>query len=210
MKHKLRSGLLATVSGLLLVSGPVGNTAVVAKTMPIGSSSMEPNFQKSDHITVDVQAFATSDPARWDVVTYVSPANGKFWTHRVIGLPGDTVDYSADKKLSINGIQVKLEPKKPAAATGSNSSVSLFLESLEGTPHLIQLTPNTPALLAPVPDFPHKELCSYQAASFSCKVPPGNYFVMGDNRDNSADSRYLGFVPAEKIGGRVIVPSPAR
>jgi len=59
--------------------------------------------------------------------------------------------------------------------------------------------------LGSVDAFPHHENCTYTYDGFTCIVPEGNYFMMGDNRDNSADSRYWGFVPDQNIVGKAVV-----
>jgi signal peptidase I len=80
---------------------------------------------------------------------------------------------------------------------------SRYREQLNSHPHSILIDPDTPVLqLAAVKQFPYKDKCAYDERGFKCTVPPGNYFVMGDNRDRSADSRYWGFIPEENIVGR--------
>jgi len=80
-----------------------------------------------------------------------------------------------------------------------------YLEKLANAPHRIlnmdgARTINLPA----VEEFPHHENCTYSYDKFTCIVPEGNYFMMGDNRDNSADSRYWGFVPDKNIVGKAV------
>jgi signal peptidase I len=81
-----------------------------------------------------------------------------------------------------------------------------FREDLDGHQHAILINPElAPVQLDTVRQFPHREACEYSEQGFVCTVPPGHYFMMGDNRDRSSDSRYWGFVPDANLIGRAFI-----
>jgi signal peptidase I len=186
----------------------------------IPSGSMMPTLLVGDFILVNKYTYGIrlpvinkkivqlNNPERGDVMVFRYPGDpGLDYIKRVIGVPGDVVEYR-DKKLTINGRPV------PARNTGTYSYVGgglnyitamVYDESLNGIGHTMMTEPGKPAVYPPqVVDFPFRENCSYNAEGegFVCRVPEGQYFMMGDNRDASNDSRYWGFVPDENIVGK--------
>jgi len=128
------------------------------------------------------------DPKRGDIVVFYSPVNGQRWIKRVIGVPGDVVSMSQER-LSINGAPVDYAPLRlPTGLSGdfSNQKAAFAEEQLGGRPHPIMVLPQRGALrtFGPV------------------QVPAGKYFLMGDSRDNSEDSRFIGSVDRSRILGR--------
>lgn len=162
----------------------------------VPTGSMKPTIIEGDRIFVNKLAYDLkvplttwhiakwANPRRGDIVVFYSPKDGTRLVKRVIGLPGEKISMS-DNVLYING--------KPLDYTLLNRSATLIStgplkieENLEGTHHQIQLIPSYPAM-----------------RSFSpITIPKGRYFMMGDNRDNSEDSRYFGFVKRDSIVGR--------
>ncbi|MCA1979786.1 MAG: signal peptidase I [Thiobacillus sp.] len=186
----------------------------------IPSGSMMPTLLVGDFILVNKYTYGIrlpvinkkiveiNDPQRGDVMVFRYPADPSLdYIKRVVGVPGDTVEYR-DKKLTVNGQPV------PASQNGTYSYVGnglsyitamVYDEKLGDHRHTMMVEPGKPSVYPPqVMDFPGRENCSYNAEGegFTCKVPAGHYFMMGDNRDESNDSRYWGFVPDENIVGR--------
>ena len=123
---------------------------------------------------------------------------------RVIGLPGDQVIY-LDKRLTVNGVSL---PQTRDGTYGYLEGLTYVMterltERAGDREYTIAMNPAAqPVYPLNVRSFPGKDNCVYNDRGFSCKVPPGNYLMMGDNRDNSDDSRYWGFVPDDHIRGK--------
>jgi signal peptidase I len=170
-------------------------------TVPTGS--MNPTILEGDRLLVDKHAFglrlpftllhltAGEDPARGDIVVFDSPSDGTSLVKRVVGVPGDTVEL-AGEVLSVNGRAASYVEGDASALHGLPAQTSaqnpvLLREAGFGPAHHILLLPSrfglTPTLGPMI-------------------VPPDRYVMLGDNRDNSADSRYFGFVPRRNIVGR--------
>jgi signal peptidase I len=120
---------------------------------------------------------------------------------RVIGVPGDKITYE-NKRLTVNGVEVKYTALDDYLDDESLVYNKQYQEALTGVTHRILNTDGKTLNPAEVGDFPHRDACTYSYDGFTCVVPAGNYFMMGDNRDNSADSRYWGFVPDKNIVGK--------
>ena len=185
----------------------------------IPSGSMKPTLLVGDFILVNKYTYGIRIPVinkkvidvgevkRGDVVVFRYPLDPSVdYIKRVVGLPGDKVTYRG-KLLQINGVQV------PVQASGYYTDAELnyvrlplFSEKLGMQAHAMMVIPPEPVLnLSQVRQFPHRDNCEYNDDGFTCLVPPGHYFMMGDNRDQSADSRYWGFVPDDHIKGRAFL-----
>jgi signal peptidase I len=185
----------------------------------IPSGSMKPTLLVGDFILVNKYTYGIRIPVlnrkvmeigdvkRGDVVVFRYPLDPSVdYIKRVVGLPGDTVTYRG-KLLSINGQQVPVQSSGTYTDTELNFlRLPVFMEKLGEKPHAMMILPPEPVLnLSQVRQFPHRDSCEYNDDGFTCKVPPGHYFMMGDNRDQSADSRYWGFVPDDHIKGRAFL-----
>lgn len=165
----------------------------------IPSGSLEPTLDVGDFLVInkfiygirlpviEKKILSLTNPKTGDIVVFRWPPNPKFdFIKRVIGLPGDKITYH-NKILSINGIEVPQKFIKYTIDESSGSPVSLYEENLNGVVHMIYRRSDT------------------KAVDFSVTVPKNQYFVMGDNRDDSADSRYWGFVGDEYLRGKAML-----
>jgi signal peptidase I len=182
----------------------------------IPSGSMIPTLEIGDLILVNKfdygirlpvinrKVIEVGSPQRGDVMVFRFPLQPQQdYIKRVIGLPGDRIEY-ADKRLTINGTAVPLQPLPRYADESTLQSYAQFSEQLGAKWHRVIVADGAGFLMRAL-QHTHPEACQYGANSVVCTVPSGHYFVMGDNRDNSEDSRFWGFVPDENIVGRAFL-----
>jgi signal peptidase I len=182
---KPQRSLLVFIVGMLLFR------SAFADWMNVPSGSMNPTLIEGDRILVDKRAYGLrvpftttrltrgADPARGDIVIFPSPEDGTVLVKRVVGLPNDQwVGYQPNLDLA------KADSELPRETRAQDR---LYLtERLADRPHAIMVLPGRGAMRSFGPTL----------------VPAGEYLVLGDSRDNSKDSRYIGFVPRASIVGR--------
>ena len=143
-------------------------------------------------------------PKRGDVMVFRYPPKPSLdYIKRVVGLPGDEIAY-LNKRLSINGKAIPTTGLPEFFDEDTMRYIKQFEEQLGDKPHRILNEDDRPAFVPGADDFSHKDNCRYSVEGVVCKVPEGQYFMMGDNRDNSLDSRYWGFVPDKNIVGKAV------
>ncbi|MBW8845139.1 MAG: signal peptidase I [Burkholderiales bacterium] len=184
---------------LFLFSFALLRTAV-ADWNPIPSGSMRPTLLEGDVVLVnrlaydlklpltDIVLLPLGEPQRGDVVTLSSPAGGTRLIKRIVGLPGDRIAMR-NEVLILNGQPLSYGDTQnhgETLAPGWAIDAVRATEDLGGHPHTVQFLPALRARR----DFAE------------ITVPAGQYFLLGDNRDNSEDSRFIGTVPREKLIGR--------
>jgi signal peptidase I len=206
VKHSLKKRLKMLWKGwgysiviALLIATSFKSAIADWNVVPTGS--MKPTIVEGDRILVNKLAYDLKipyttchivewdAPQRGDVVVFYSPADGKRLVKRVVGIPGDSVAMQ-NNQLIINGKKVRYEPIKHVKGENPPLGVDMnhycYLENLSGTRHPIIIAPRRPSIRSFGP----------------VNVPRGHYFMMGDNRDYSADSRYFGLVARKRVVGQ--------
>lgn len=163
----------------------------------VPTGSMKPTIQEGDRVVVNKLAYDLKipfttinvvkwgDPQRGDIVVLFSPVDGTRLVKRVVAIPGDTVEMR-DNQLYVNGRLAKQSPI--GSVPSSDGSAYILDEDLYGRTHKVQLTPAIHSLRSFGPQV----------------VPEGYYFVLGDNRDNSNDSRFIGVIERRRIVGEAV------
>jgi signal peptidase I len=171
--------------------------SVLADWNDVPTGSMKPTIQEGDRVVVNklaydlkvpfttINVWKWDDPHRGDIVVLFSPVDGVRLVKRVVAIPGDKVEMR-DNQLYVNG---KIAKQSPIALVSADGGAAYVLdEDLAGHNHKVMLTPEIPAVRSFGP----------------ITVPAGNYFVLGDNRDNSNDSRFIGFIERRRIVGEAV------
>jgi signal peptidase I len=164
----------------------------------VPTGSMKPTIQEGDRVVVNKLAYdlkvpfttikivGWDDPKRGDIVVLFSPVDGTRLVKRVVALPNDQVEMR-ENQLYING-QVAKQSSVATTELADYGRAYVFAENLQGHTHKMMVTPEIPAVRSFGP----------------VVVPKGNYFVLGDNRDNSNDSRFIGFIERRRIVGEAV------
>lgn len=180
----------------------------------IPSGSMIPTLLVGDLILVNKYTYGVRLPVintkvtegnpvqRGDVMVFRYPPRPSLdYIKRVVGVPGDEVAY-LNKRLTINGQPVATQSLPDFFDKDAMRYSKQLEETLGAKRYRLLNDDDRPAFIPGTEDFPFKDQCRYTVEGVTCKVPAGHYFVMGDNRDNSLDSRFWGFVPDRNIVGK--------
>ena len=172
--------------------------SVLADWNDVPTGSMKPTIQEGDRVVVNklaydlkvpfttINLYKWGNPQRGDIVVFFSPVDGTRLVKRVVAIPGDKIEMR-ENQLFVNGQPAK---QSPIAIVGSDETGPAYVleEDLTGHNHQMMVTPEIPAVRSFGP----------------VEVPQGHYFVLGDNRDNSNDSRFIGFIERRRIVGEAV------
>jgi signal peptidase I len=192
-RKKILTEIRVFLAMLLVVSSL---RSALADWNDVPTGSMKPTIEEGDRVVVNklaydlkvpfttVELLKWGDPQRGDIVVLFSPVDGTRLVKRVVGIPGDRIEMR-DNQLFVNR---RAAPWKEIGAEEDSEQGSSMVveENLAGRTHRMMFTPQILAVrsFGPVP------------------VPSGRYFVMGDNRDNSNDSRFIGLIDRQRIVGK--------
>jgi signal peptidase I len=201
---------------LLVGSAIFGGRAFLYEPFRVPSSAMTPSIERGAFLLVGKWGYGnyklfgvrlwrgalTAQIRRGDILVFEYPADESVdYVKRVVGLPGDKVSYLG-RRLRINDKEVPTRAVADYEPKDSPARFTQYAEQLDGEPYFVIVEPDQHPAPAMV-NFPQRERCTHGTQGVVCQVPDGHYFVMGDNRDNSADSRIWGFVPASNLIGKV-------
>jgi signal peptidase I len=201
-KSKVKKFWLEWIKPLLVVALIAGAfRSAIADWYVVPTGSMKPTIMEGDRVFVNKLAYDLrvpfmgaqvshfKDPQRGDVVVLYSPYDGKRLVKRVIGIPGDTIEMR-ESRLYVNGSLADYEPIDRQIMNDfpqeSRTDYDFFTEQVGKSTHPVMITP----LKSSIRNF------------YALDVPEGQYFVMGDNRDDSFDSRMFGFVDRDRVVGK--------
>src|SRR5207247_1906724 len=188
-----------TVNGVPLPQAPDGNYGYLEGLMYVTAERFQ---ERSGEHVYTIAENRTAQPV---LIVFRYPVNpSQDFIKRVIGLAGDEVVYRY-KKLTVNGVPLPQAPDGNYGYLEGLMYVTAERFQERSGEHVYTIAENPtaqPVYPQNVRAFPGRENCVYNEQGFSCKVPAGNYLMMGDNRDNSDDSRYWGFVPDDHIRGK--------
>jgi signal peptidase I len=186
--------------------------SAIADWNVVPTGSMKPTIIEGDRIFVNklaydlkvpftkIHIFEWSNPRRGEIVVFDSPEDGTRLVKRVIGEPGDVIQL-VDNQLFVNGKAATYGPLDTDTVEQVSAKERQQLHYAFGTETLNGLKPH-PVMKRPFPFFPGAGTENDRRTYGPVTVPPGHYFMMGDNRDQSKDSRFIGFVPRGSIVGR--------
>ena len=193
MKKKVLNEIRVFLAMLLVVSSL---RSALADWNDVPTGSMKPTIEEGDRVVVNklaydlkvpfttIELMKWGDPKRGDIVVLFSPVDGTRLVKRVVGIPGDRIEMR-ENQLFVNGKAAQW--REIGLQDDSEQGSSLLVEeNLAGVNHEVMFTPQIPAVRSFGP----------------VTVPTGRYFVMGDNRDNSNDSRFIGLIDRQRIVGK--------